>query len=586
MKTPRLLRWLLTTVVTSASCTAWAAPDPNFHIYLLLGQSNMQGTADIQAQDRIRDPRVMTLQSENGCNGQNWTYGQWREAFPPQVRCNQEGGLGPGDTFGHTMAANMPENVKIGLVGGAYGGAQIESFLPNCSQYASNNGKPNACYPPYGDVNGAPKGSNGATSMYNWVLELAKKAQEAGVIKGIIFHQGESNASSPNGWTGKVNQYVTALRNDLGLSADELPFIAGELPYTGCCSSFNTYVRQIPSAVANGHYVTADGGLNDKGDGLHWDSAAVREMGRRYAAKMLEVANLDSTPIDCGTTSEGNPRCCDISADPDGDGWGTQNTDQMCQVDNQTPGWNPPEIAMAINVGGDAASFDGVSFRADDYFTGGMTNATSDPVQGAGGSSVPQSERYGESFSYEIPLDNGYYEVQLSFVELYQTAANRRSFNVSVEGSNLFADDIDLFATVGHDTLYQPPVKAINLADGALSITVTREAGNANADNGTLSAILVKHAEAPASSSAPSSAAASSSSQVSSTAPVSSSSAPASSSATVQSSSAAAQSSEAASSSSAASEPIKLGSIDWRWALALLMLGAARVGRRKTLNAR
>ena len=566
MNSHRSLRWLLASAITSISCAAWSAPDPNFHIYLLLGQSNMQGTADIQAQDRIRDPRVMTLQSENGCSGQNWTYGQWREAFPPQVRCNQPGGLGPGDTFGHTMAANMPENVKIGLVGGAYGGAKIEYFLPNCG---SN------CTPPYGGISGAPDNGTGG---YKWVLDLAKRAQEAGVIKGIIFHQGESN-SGESSWPGKVNQYVTALRNDLGLSADELPFIAGELPYTGCCSGHNALVRQIPTAVTNGHYVTAEGGLNDKGDGLHWDSAAVREMGRRYAAKMLEVANLDSIPIDCGTTSEGNPRCCDISADPDGDGWGTQNTDQMCQVDNQTTGWNPPEIAMAINVGGSAASFDGVSYRADEFFTGGTPNSTTDAVQGAGGSSVMQSERYGESFSYESPLDNGYYDVQLSFVELYQTAANSRSFNVSIEGSNLFANDIDLFATAGHDVLYQPPVKSIDLTDGALSITVTREAGNANADNGTMSAILVKHADTPASSSAPSSAAVSSSSQAVS----SSSAAPVSSSSAAQSSSSVAVSSQAASSSSAASEPVSLGSIDWRWALALLGLAGARIGRRRNV---
>lgn len=38
--------------------TSIAAPDPNFHIYLMLGQSNMEGTAEIQSQDQVANPRA------------------------------------------------------------------------------------------------------------------------------------------------------------------------------------------------------------------------------------------------------------------------------------------------------------------------------------------------------------------------------------------------------------------------------------------------------------------------------------------------------------------------------------------------
>jgi hypothetical protein len=142
-------------------------------------------------------------------------------------------------------------------------------------------------------INGAPV-VNGQVTPFNWVVDLAKKAQETGVIKGIIFHQGENNTGQA-GWPAKVNEYVTALRTELGLNAADVPFIAGELPYTGgSASAHNPLVRQIPDVVENGHYVSAgpmENGtvLGDRGDMIHWSTESVIEMGKRYAAKMLEV---------------------------------------------------------------------------------------------------------------------------------------------------------------------------------------------------------------------------------------------------------------------------------------------------------
>ncbi|HEY7772610.1 MAG TPA: sialate O-acetylesterase [Marinagarivorans sp.] len=527
---------------------AQAAPDPNFHIYLALGQSNMQGTASIEAQDRgINNPRVQTLQSENGCAGQSWTYGQWRTAEPPQIRCNQEGGLGPADTFAHTMAANTGDDITIGIVGGAYGGAKIEYFLPECGS---------DCAPPFGGISGAP---NNGTGGYQWVLDLAKKAQEAGVIKGIIFHQGESNSGQQN-WPSLVNQYITALRRDLGISAADLPFIAGELPYTGCCSGHNSLVRQLTNVVENGHVVTAEGGLNDKGDGLHWNSAAVREMGRRYAAKMLTLVDTNSGPVDCGT-QDGSPICCNISADPDGDGWGTQNDNQMCLVTPETDGYippNPDDVIAAINVGGQGVSFDGVYYQADTDFAGGMPNSTSDAVAGSDGSALFQSERYGD-FSYEIDMPNGPYDVTLDLVELYWDVTASRVFSIAIEGTTVI-ENIDLVSEVGHDVAWQAGPFATQVNDGSLTIEVS-----GSTDNGTLSGILVRTGTVASSSSAASS---------SSTAPPSSSSMAVVSSSASVSSSAATVSSESVSSSSAtssstASEPVKIGSTNWFFLLAM-----------------
>jgi GH35 family endo-1,4-beta-xylanase len=261
-----------TVFASVVSMSAIAAPDPNFHIYLMVGQSNMEGASPVEAQDLVTNSRVMVLQDES-CSGLG-SYGQWRVASPPLVRCS--GMLGPGVNFGKIMADNSDSAVTVGLVGAAHGGQKIEYFLKNCGAY-------NACAPSFGTT------PNNFTGGYQWLIDLARKAQERGVIKGIIFHQGESNTGDP-AWPGRVNQLVTDIRNDLGVG--NIPFIAGELPYPACCASHNGLIAQLPSVIFNAHVVSASG-LNIH-DQYHFDSAGAREMGRRYATKMLQLVDTGS----------------------------------------------------------------------------------------------------------------------------------------------------------------------------------------------------------------------------------------------------------------------------------------------------
>ena len=104
-----------------------AAVDPNFYIYLCFGQSNMEGNATPEAQDKSYvDPRFQTLACVNFSDPSR-TMGQWYTAYPPIVR--QGTGLGMADYFGRTMVANLPSNVKVGVVDVAIGGTKIEGFM-------------------------------------------------------------------------------------------------------------------------------------------------------------------------------------------------------------------------------------------------------------------------------------------------------------------------------------------------------------------------------------------------------------------------------------------------------------------------
>jgi hypothetical protein len=79
------------------------SPDPNFHVYLAFGQSNMEGFPGIEAQDKTGvDKRFQMLAAVDFANlGRK--KGEWYNAVPPL--CRTSTGLCPADFFGRTMVA-------------------------------------------------------------------------------------------------------------------------------------------------------------------------------------------------------------------------------------------------------------------------------------------------------------------------------------------------------------------------------------------------------------------------------------------------------------------------------------------------
>jgi hypothetical protein len=272
-------RLLLLVLFFVQSIGVFSQADTTFHIYLMFGQSNMEGQGIIEAQDRVTNPRVKMLQ-DSTCPNLNRVYGKWYTAAPPLNRC--WGKLGPGDSFGRILGEKAPSYVRtIGLVNVSVSGCNIYIYKKGCPDGLDQYSK------------GIPFNCG-----YTWLLDLAKKAQQVGVIKGIIFHQGETNTSDPN-WKYTVQQIVADLKSDLGLG--DIPFLAGELlyaQYNSCCSAHNIEINKLPALIPNAHVISAAG--LPGGDVAHFTSASYRTLGERYAQKMLKlVYNIcDSTPIE------------------------------------------------------------------------------------------------------------------------------------------------------------------------------------------------------------------------------------------------------------------------------------------------
>ena len=251
--------------------------DSSFYVFLCFGQSNMEGNARAEAQDSTVDSRFQVLEAVD-CSNLGRTKGNWYPAVPPLARCRT--GLTPADYFGRTMVATLPKNVRVGVINVSVAGCKIELFDKNGYQeYAAT--APEWMANIIKEYGGNP---------YAHLVEMAKRAQKDGVIKGILLHQGESNTGDSL-WPQKVKGIYNNLLTDLNLDAQAVPLLAGELvneDQEGRCASMNKIIATLPQAVPTAHVISSKG-CTDSRDNLHFNAEGYRKLGKRYAATMLSL---------------------------------------------------------------------------------------------------------------------------------------------------------------------------------------------------------------------------------------------------------------------------------------------------------
>lgn len=264
--------------------------DPNFHIYLCFGQSNMEGNAAIEGKDRVGvDPRFMMMAAVDMPSSKR-KKGEWYTAYPPL--CRDYTGLTPADYFGRTMVENLPESIKVGVINVAVGGASIDLFdQDKCADYIKKEADwfKNYC-------------SEYGNDPYKVLVTMAKKAQQNGVIKGILLHQGCTNNGQKD-WLVRVKRIYVRLLHDLGLNEEETPLLIGELlsqEQGGICWGHNNVIAKTQPVIPNS-YVVSSKDCPGASDGLHFTAEGYRMIGKRYAEKMLEILDKKKA-VDFDTT--------------------------------------------------------------------------------------------------------------------------------------------------------------------------------------------------------------------------------------------------------------------------------------------
>lgn len=229
----------------------------NFHIYILAGQSNMAGYGYLTdmhptlnvAYSTISNDRIKVMNDQN----------EWVTAkHPLHIHEGNNSGVGPGLDFAMEMLKGADPNVTIGVIPTAVGGSPIATWVP---------------------------GAN----LYGLSLSKALYAQTDGVIKGVLFLQGEADAfaDATDGWGDKVKLTIAGYRKELKTPA--LKFMIGEIGRNFAGSDkvnfpkINAQIPAIVQAVPNTYLISSEG-LTDRGDALHYNSKSATVLGQRYAA--------------------------------------------------------------------------------------------------------------------------------------------------------------------------------------------------------------------------------------------------------------------------------------------------------------
>jgi beta-glucuronidase len=228
------------------------AQQQDLDIYLLVGQSNMAGRAPLDESSKLADPSILMLDKNN-----NWV----PAVDPVHFDKPDVAGVGPALSFAREMLSGTHK--KIGLIPCAVGGSPIQVWEPD-STYL------NGLHP------------------YDDAIKRARLAMRQGTLKGIIWHQGESdnNPKAAAVYLDKLVSLVKRFRKDLGLP--NLPFVAGEIGYFNPATPINNVIDRLPDAVPNTAVVSAEG-LTDKGDVTHFNTRSARELGRRYGQAMVQL---------------------------------------------------------------------------------------------------------------------------------------------------------------------------------------------------------------------------------------------------------------------------------------------------------
>ena len=231
-----------------------------FHLFLLVGQSNMAGRGTVEAQDKAPHPRVLMLDKADA----------WVPAIDPLHFDKSAAGVGLGKTFA-TLYAEAHPGITVGLIPCAVGGSPIDAW------------KQGEFYKP--------------TNSHPWddALRRAQFALKSGTLTGILWHQGESDSNEKlaAGHEVKLHDLIARMRKELG--AQEVPFIVGQMgkfegvPWDDAKAQVDRAHQELAKKVTRAAYVSAEG-LKHRGDKIHFDSPSLREFGKRYFAAFQSLS--------------------------------------------------------------------------------------------------------------------------------------------------------------------------------------------------------------------------------------------------------------------------------------------------------
>jgi hypothetical protein len=234
-----------------------AQAQQNLDLYLLIGQSNMAGRGTLDDYLLPTDSLWVLAKDLN-----------WDKAKEPLHYDKSAAGAGLAASFAKTMLSI--DKQPIGLIPAAVGGTSIRYWRAGAQDPATG-------LHPYDDA-----------------ILRAKIALKHSKIKAILWHQGESDTERAESYVQEFMTLMENLHRDLDLAPGSVPVIMGETGEFGDKlrnrQRINAAIREVPNHLPYVKVVSS-AGLTHIGDYTHFDTPALRELGKRYAEVLLRFRN-------------------------------------------------------------------------------------------------------------------------------------------------------------------------------------------------------------------------------------------------------------------------------------------------------
>ena len=249
----------------------------------------MAGVSVPTKKDHVTNPRFLVLRA---AEYSTQSVGEFYPAEPPMA--HEGAGVGLVDFFGRAMVAGLPDSIKVAVASVAIGGQSIDMFdKDRYQEYVlkmMNTG--NNWWLPHLDEYGG--------NMYKRLVEMGEVAKRKGVIKGILFHQGEADVYMSD-WPSRVKKVYNDLMTDLNLDSANVPFLMGEFVTSeegGIMGWRNPTVAKVASQIPNGHLISAKGcpAMEEPDGKLHFTREGYKILGERYAETMLALLKKPNVP--------------------------------------------------------------------------------------------------------------------------------------------------------------------------------------------------------------------------------------------------------------------------------------------------
>jgi hypothetical protein len=123
------------------------------------------------------------------------------------------------------------------------------------------------------------------TEFYNDALKRVETARKTGVLKGVLWHQGESDARNAE-YLDQLKTFIADLRKDL--KEPNLPFVAGQV---NNIKLINDQIAELPEKVTYTGFVSSEGLKTT--DNRYFDAKSMKLLGKRYAKVMHKLVNSE-----------------------------------------------------------------------------------------------------------------------------------------------------------------------------------------------------------------------------------------------------------------------------------------------------